>query len=140
MATIDGTGGKQPRYVHAGAITVRTHYTWAATASVGDVLQMVKVPDGAVIDNLVVYATGGDHGNVGDGVSVARYFASASIMTTTHVLLRVEGVQAGIGYKYDISDAAEPHYDTIDIGVLVADSSVGDVTTMIVSYHCDEID
>ena len=140
MATYTGTAaedGAQPKYLHTGAIVVKSTYTWTATASVGDVVQMVKVPRSAIIDEIVVYSDGGDHANIGDGDSVARYFASASALTTRHVLTNVEGVQAGIGYQYDISDDAAVAYDTIDAVIVVANSSPTDVTTMIVTYHCD---
>jgi hypothetical protein len=138
MATIDGTGSRQPNYLHHGMVTVVRHHTWAATASVGDVLQMVKVPDGATILDMVVYSTGGDHADIGDGVSVIRFFDSSSALTTQHFLRGTEGVDAGLFHRYDISDAAEPHYETIDLTILVADSSVGDVTTMAVTYTCDQ--
>ncbi len=141
MATYKGTkatDGAQPTYLHAGSITVKSTFTWTATAAASDVVEMVKVPRGAIIDEIVVYDTGGDHANIGDGDSVARFFASSSALTTRHVLTNTEGVQAGIGYEYDISDAAPVAYDTIDLVLAVAGSTVGDVTTMIVSYHCDQ--
>lgn len=141
MATYKGTkagDGAQPVYLHTGQIAVKSTYTWTATASVGDVVQMVKVPRGAIIDEIVVFSDGGDHANIGDGGSVARYFASSSALTTRHILTRVEGVQAGIGYQYDISDDAAVAYDTIDLTIVVADSSPADVTTMLAYYHCDD--
>lgn len=138
MATIDGTNGKQPNYLHHGTVTVVNHHTWAATASVGDVLQMVKIPNGATILDMVVYGTGGDHGDVGDGASTARFFDSASAMTTMHHLMNAEGVVAGRFYKYELSDAAMPQHETIDIVIAVADSSVGDITSMMVQYTCDQ--
>ena len=141
MATYTGTkaeDGAQPIYLHTGAVVVKSTFTWTATASVGDVVQMIKVPRGAIIDEIVVFDTGGDHANIGDGVSVARYFASASALTTRHVLTNIEGVLAGIGYQYDISDAAAVAYDTLDLSIVVAGSTPADVTTMIATYHCDD--
>lgn len=140
MATYKGTAavdGAQAKYLHEGTITVKSTFTWTATASVGDVLQMVKVPYGAIIDDIVVYSTGGDHADIGDGGSANRFKDSSSALTTMHSL-RVEGVGTAVGYQYSASDAVTPRYDTIDLTILVADSSVGDVTTAVVTYHCDQ--
>ncbi len=141
MATLTSkyaSTGAPAKYLHEGTVTVAAVHTWDTTASIGDVLQMVKIPRGAIVTEIVVFADAADHCDIGDGVSIIRYFDSSSALTTRHVLTRVEGVQAGIGYKYAISDAAAVAYDTIDLIFLVADSTVGETTTMIVTYHCDD--
>lgn len=140
MATYKATAaadGASAKYLHEGTVSVKSTYTWTATASVGDVVQMVKVPYGAIIDDIVVYATGGDHADIGDGGSVNRFKDSASALTTMHSL-RIHGVGTTVGYQYSASSAVSPRYDTIDLTILVADSSPTDVTTMVVSYHCDQ--
>lgn len=135
--------GAQPRQVHAGGVTVKAKYVLSDDAealSAGDVIQMVKVPHGAVIDDMTVFmGSVGDHKvvvTIGDGGSATRFFGSASLSLTIGAAITMSD---GFGYQYDISDDAANQYDTIDITIgTVTSSTVTGTITMILQYHCDE--
>lgn len=134
MATYQGTGatnGAQPRAVHAGVNSHVSTYTFTATSSAGDVVQMVKIPDGARILDVKVKA---DNGNalisVGDGGDSGRFISTATVSASMASL----NVPGGLGYQYDVSDGAIPQSDTIDI--TVANSGAASATfTLVVTYE-----
>lgn len=137
--------GAQARQVHAGAITVKAKYVFSDDAedlSAGDVIQMVKVPHGAIIDDMTVFmGTVGDHKavvTIGDGGSATRFFGSASLSLTVGTAITMSD---GFGYQYNLSDDAVPQWDTIDItiGTVTSSTATGTIV-MILSYHCDEAD
>jgi len=134
--------------VHAGAVQSLAKFNLAETlsaggVSAGDVIQMVKIPHGAIIEDLkcIMTGTGNDTKTViriGDGGSAARYFGSASAsFTVGHTVV----LSDNWGYQYNLSDDAADQYDTIDItiGTIVSATATGTIT-MIFSYHCDEAD
>jgi hypothetical protein len=131
--------GATPRTIHAGAITVAARYTCSACHSATDVISMVKIPNGAVIDD-VVLCHSGDAGSapaiaviqVGDSVSAARY-ASASWSAT--LVLRAT---AGLGHRVSLSDDASVMYQTINLTMTAGVISVSHVLELIVSYHMDD--
>ena len=139
-ATADkATSGAQPRAVHAGAMCVRGRYIAAASHSATDVIQMVKVPDKAIIDEIVVAAphlVGSAPAvlviQVGDGADPNRYLSVSWSATL------ISRAISGLGYKYEISDDAAVHYDTIDITIDAGVLSVSQGIDMIVTYHVDE--
>jgi hypothetical protein len=146
MATLKGTkatAGAQARKVETGTISVLSKYNLAAGAlSAGDVLQMAKVPHGAIIDDLKVIMTGSGNDTkvvvrIGDGGSAARYFGSASLSLTVGATIVLSD---NWGYQYDISDT-DAQFDTIDItiGTVTSATATGTVT-MLLNYHCDESD
>lgn len=132
--------GVQPREVHAGSNSVKAVYSITASLNAGDVIQMVKIPDNAVIDDIRI-----DWGNVGasvgtvrvgDGGSAGRFVsASASVSANTGIQIMANNM----GYQYNLSDAAGTMWDTIDITVdsVTAATATGNVT-MTVTYHMDE--
>jgi len=142
MATLladKAKAGAQARSVHAGEIAVMAKYTITAALSAGDVIQMLKIPDNAVIDGIVTTMTGGDNKfvvRIGDGGSAARFYGSASLSLTVGTAI---GNSDGFGYQYDISDAAADQFDTIDItiGTVTSATATGTIT-MICRYHMDE--
>jgi hypothetical protein len=151
MTTYAGTkakAGAQARFVHAGSIDVLTKFDLAETlsaggCSAGDVIQMVKVPHGAIIDDLKVIMTGSGNDTkmeitIGDGGSATRFLGSASTsFTVGHTLVLTDNW----GYQYNVSDDAADQYDTIDItiGTIVSATATGTIT-MLVTYSCDEAD
>ena len=137
MATYKGTAataGSQAQDLHAGTVTRKSTYTFSVTASIGDVIEMVKVPSGAIITDVVLYSVGGDHMRVGDGVSVARFLASASDTSVLHTLHK-EGVSTAIGYEYSLSSSDAVQHETIDCTLVTAVSSVGESVTLVVQYY-----
>lgn len=144
MATLTSTAcqANAPAKYHEICEIVRVvDYSIGATAnpnlSTGDVIQMVKVPAGAVITriSLVVDAlTGGNYTfNVGDGNSTPRFFLSLSSGSTSAVFAaNTTGfVASSIGYSYSAED-------TIDILVGTATTATAaGVLRMIVGYTCE---
>lgn len=131
--------GVQPKTLHAGACVVRARYTASASHSPTDVIQMVKVPHGAIIDEVQIHAPSGVASapaaltiSVGDGGDPNRYF-SGSYSTTA-----VIRATSGLGYEYSLSDDAVVQYDTIDITIDAGALTASQAVEMIVTYHLDE--
>lgn len=121
MATHTGTGATslvQPRE-GLGITSVQKAFTFGgATASAGDVVQMVKVPSGATV--ITAYVGGGPIAasgcsiTVGDGNDANRYLdttSASSAMTLTHC-----NALAGANYTYTADD-------TIDVSITAITSA-----------------
>ena len=80
-------------------------------------LQMVAVPDGARIVDVLVKCTGisTQVGNfsVGDGSVTARYMSAISV-TASSVLTRMN-VSGGAGFRYSVTQSDFAKFDTIDM-------------------------
>lgn len=146
----DGTADKakagvQPRAIHAGMNVVRAKFTAEASSSATDVIQCVKVPNGAIIDEVIFSGvSAGDTGSspailnitIGDGDDPNRY-ASASFTLATDNPLRAN---LGLGHKYEFSDDAAVQFDTIDvtIGTSANPISASQAFYLTVMYHVDD--
>ena len=134
--------GVPPRTLHAGANVVRAKYIAEASHSATDVIQMVKIPRDAIIDEVVISPLVGEGSSpavlvvsIGDGADPNRY-QSASWSAT--LILRAI---TGLGYKYDsshISDAAGDLWDTIDVTLDAGVLSASQGFYVTVTYHNDE--
>lgn len=131
--------GVQPREIEAGANVVRASYIAAESHSATDVIQCIKIPSGAIIDEVALAAPISGSApaivvlSLGDGDDPNRF--GTFTVSTAQVVARA---QYGIGYQYSLSDAADPFYDTIDATV---DSNVLTVSqgfALTVTYHCDD--
>lgn len=130
MATLKSNkaqASSEVRSIHAGVTCVVATYSLTATTSAGDVVQMVKVPDGAVlVDFAMIPSFTGSAGgllSVGDGGANARYFGTLTASATA--LVRAT---KGVGYQYDLSDGDPAQYDTIDVRFADAVASAGSIT------------
>jgi len=129
--------GVQPREIEAGANVVRASYIAAESHSATDVIQCIKVPSGAIIDNVIVAPpiSGSTPAavilTIGDGDDPNRFGS----FTFSSVAARGTG---NLGYQYSLSDAADPFYDTIDATVTGGVLTVSQGFAMIVTYHCDD--
>lgn len=115
------------REVHAGVTSVVSSWTVPATGdgtAAGDVIQMVKVPKGAVILTVDLACTDLDTGgptgsmDVGDGGDVDRFIDGTTIMQAGGIARLGSGVAAAdidgaLGYTYTADD-------TIDVLVVAA--------------------
>jgi len=142
-ATADkAASGVQPRRDHAGRNVVRAIYKATASHSATDVIQGVKVPNRAVIDEVTLVPidatnVGGSTPaaltiTIGDGVDPSRYFSGSYSAT---VVVRATG---GLGYQYSISDDAAVMYDTIDVTITAGALTASQGFVMIVAYHNEE--
>ena len=119
-------------------IVLATKATYTIPASdapgIGDLVEMAKVPAGAIILDVAVTATGGTALmtiDVGDAGLVDRFLdgiANAEVNPIIASLLKDGDVaNAGVGHEYT-------EEDTIDITFNVAAPTAADVYTMIVKY------
>lgn len=131
--TLNGGGSfiNPPKFIENGVIARTAQITFSAAQSAGDVLQMVPVPRGAHVHDVIVNY-GGLGGaslttTVGDGNSASRYNGSVSTN-----LANVVRATAGVGYSYSTDD-------TIDVVVGTATSaSAGTTIRLTVLYSMDQ--
>jgi hypothetical protein len=101
-----------------------------------DVIQCVKIPNDAIIDDVVLFPLVGEGSSpsvtllVGDGDDPNRYM-SATLGQTFRA-------DTGIGFKYEFSDDAAVMYDTIDCSLAAGVLSASQGFYLVVTYHCDE--
>jgi len=132
-------------FIHAGTVSVRSKYDLANGAlSAGDVLQMVKIPHGAIIDDLEVRMTTATNDTlavvtVGDSALATRFWGSASLSWSIGLTISMDDDQ--MGYQYNLSDDAAQQYEIISItvGTVTSATATGTIT-MMCTYHCDEAD
>jgi len=86
MATLysqQASAGVSPKGLRVGLVAVASTYSLAASLSTGDVIQMVKVPAGATVVNIIFksYTSGAGNGSVriGDGVNTTRYIQDYAV-------------------------------------------------------------
>lgn len=103
-ATVQARGG-------IDLTSVTGTYTVGANLAANDVIEMVKIPAGATVQEVIVSASASvaatSTGQVGDGADTDRYVTSGAIGSGAASLSRLNAA-TGHGYKYT-SD------DTIDI-------------------------
>jgi len=121
------TEGTQPKGLRAGLVAVTGIYSLTTSLTVGDTIQMVKVPAGAT---LVYAALNGGSGDalvaLGDGIDDDRYTAYVTMAAATQTVVR--GITTYVApYTYSVDD-------TIDITV-----SVVSVSTLIGGFHLTAI-
>lgn len=138
MATFTATAAQStaPAFFNVNGDVTRiiSRAVGGTAISAGDVWQMVKIPAGALITDLMVnisstvqsYTT-----NIGDGLSAGRYFASQSMVLTQTVRLGDVGTVAiaGLGYSYSAEDTIDITWTTVTSGT-AADANV----TLLVRY------
>jgi hypothetical protein len=103
---------------------------------------MVKLPNRAIVDDIVLAPLGGGTGegsspavlvvSVGDGVDPNRYYSGSWSST-----LVARANMAGIGYQISISDAAAVQFDTVDVTINAGVLSVSQGFYLTVFYHND---
>lgn len=135
MATRTATkvgSGVQPKSLRVGLVTVTSTYSLAAgnSLSAGDVIQMVKVPQGATP---VYVALSGNPGStvtlkVGDGVSTGRYLTGLGASAG----MKLNPInQSYVPYTYSVDD-------TIDVLVsLVSTATVSGGFNLIAVFAMD---
>lgn len=107
-----------PGLVHAVVANVpATGVIQGGTLTTGCVIQMVPIPTGARILDIVISAEfpGSTTGafTVGDGSLTNRFVTVASLTATS----RVTKLTSNLGYKVSVSDDAVSRFDTIDISI-----------------------
>lgn len=112
MATLTSTGtsaGVQPKGSRVGTYVTMATYS-SGSLSNGDVIQMVKVPAGALVADIKTSCLLSGQGsfNVGDGVSTARYIAGA--LASVSAGIAVMNAQGFVPYTYSTDDTIDIVY------------------------------
>jgi hypothetical protein len=120
-----------PKFIENGVIARTALHTFSVAQSSGDIVQMVPVPKGAHIHDVIVNYSGLGGAavttTVGDGNSATRYNGSVSSN-----LANVVRATAGLGYSYSAED-------TIDIVIGTATSaSAATSIRLTVVYSMDQ--
>lgn len=150
MATVSSTkvaSTVPAREPHSGVVAVKATYTHPATgdgSAAGDIIQMVKVPKGAMILDLALSAEDLDTNgsptitlDVGDGGDVDRFIDGATIGQTGGIVRLGQGVAAAAvdgahGYVYTEDD-------TIDVKVVdAAATKAAGTITLTVLYTLED--
>lgn len=137
--------GIQPREIEAGVIAVTSVYSCTATLSSGDIIEMIKLPDGAKIVDMILNTYGdlaGSPGklNVGTADDHDKYIASASANAAAPVHINVIAASTGVGQLEDISDDATTRYTMIRIKASdtgAGSSTAATVLTLTALYYMD---
>ena len=116
MATIDATGGAgvQPRGLRVGLVAVTRIYSLSVSLSVGDVIQMIKVPAGAA-PVYVSLSNGSGQGvvDVGDGVMTNRYI-NGYLCSATSVQAVINRLY--VPYVYSTDDTIDIYVSAVSTG------------------------
>lgn len=124
------------RYSHRGLVIEFATYSGSATLSAGDVVQMVKVPAGARVENFTLSTntlTTSSTGtlSIGDGLNTDRYMASAQ-PTYTGVTHGAAKNHAAHGYEYSADDTVDVRVATVG-----GDGTANPVIKLTLAYYCD---
>lgn len=124
MATLTGTAAQSnaPAFYNVNGTVSRTViYRATAALSAGDVVQMLKVPNGAIISR-VAFAVSASAGavtvNCGDGNDTSAYAASVVLSGSVVALTSIPA--RGIGRSYSAED-------TIDFQIAAVSAAPGTI-------------
>ena len=121
MAVLSGvssraSAGVEPKGLRVGLVAVSATFSVTVSSTIGDVIQMVKVPLGATPVYVAVQGNGGvGMAIVGDGVSAARYvnnysFSAASALQPINT--------AYFPYTYSTDDTIDITISAVTAGTL----------------------
>lgn len=134
MATFTATAAQanQPAiYQHNGTIDRIVQYRYTTSASAGDVIQMVRIPAGAIVAAVGLacsYSAGVTTVNVGDGNDTSAL--GASVVLSGSVVALTSLPYRGLGRSYSVED-------TIDIQIASISAPPNDSwVTLRVQYVC----
>jgi hypothetical protein len=132
MATFTASAAQstQPAFYNAaGPVTRVVKYVFTVSASAGDVIQMVKVPQGAIVNAVQLacsFSAGVTTVNIGDGNDVSAY--AASVVLSGSVVSLAAMPYRGLGRSYSAED-------TVDIQIAAISTPPGDgKLTLTISY------
>jgi hypothetical protein len=132
MATFTATAaqaGVQAIHHITGTITRVIQYAFTASASAGDVVQMLRVPVGAIVSRVAIAnsaSAGVITANIGDGNDTSAY--GASVVLSGSAVLQTSMPYRGVGRSYSVED-------TIDIVVAAISTPAAETKlTLVVDY------
>jgi hypothetical protein len=111
----------------------------ATSLSASVIAQMVGVPNGARILDIVTQVTGGQPSTstyaVGDGSASARFTTATSLSTGT-IIGRLNAA-GGYGFRYSVTESDYVTFETIDLAFAAPSSTLTLVVDMMVYYVMD---
>ena len=123
MATRQSTkvanAGSPTKGLRVGLVATTAVYSVAAATSLsaGDVIEMVKAPQGGTLVYMALTGGSGDAlVTVGDGVSTARYLSSVT-MSSAQPQVRVINT-ASAPYTYSTDDTIDITVGTVSVGTI----------------------
>lgn len=123
MATRQSTkvanAGSPTKSLRVGLVAATAVYSVAAATSLsaGDVIEMVKAPQGGTLVYMALTGGSGDAlVTVGDGVSTARYLSSVT-MSSAQPTVRVINT-ASAPYTYPTDDTIDITVGTVSVGTI----------------------
>lgn len=150
MATLQSlqvAAGAAARKQEKGTFPIAGEYTLTATLASGDIIEMVKVPDGVTVLSVdLITPTNLDPDgsstallfNVGDGDDRNRFAESHTVKDYRFAKLGADTNTAlgGTPYTYDFSDNHPSGEDTIDIEVIAFGGTGTTGGTIKLVAHC----
>jgi hypothetical protein len=132
MGNVNSVGSVQPPAVHAGVNAAVCRISVSVTTSAGDVLQIGRLPHGAVLLDSVFYP-----GSALNGVSVLRAGTSASaelfMVSDTYSVAVVRQLTTLAGQEISLSDDVMPRFIGVTCTTVTA-LTVGHHGTLVVQY------
>lgn len=110
MATVTASAAQsvvQPKFIHAGVYSMSARHSFSA--SVGDVIQMVKVPSGFQVQEVIlntVTSAGVGIITLGDGLDTNR-FVSGSVGSTMRLGQGLAGAELTAPFVYTVVDTVD---------------------------------
>ena len=132
MATLTATAAQStaPAYMNVnGDITRVVTFSQTASLSAGDVIQMVKVPMGAIVSKVHLawsVSAGATTVIIGDGNNLSAYYAATVV---SGPMVTVIPAFIGIGRSYSAED-------TIDVGVTVVSATPAGAQLKLTVTYC----
>jgi hypothetical protein len=97
--------GVSPKFLPSGVIAVCASYTFGSAPSLNDLVQMMKIPAGATVIDMILDSDDLDSNgtptmkfDVGDATTAARFIAASTVPQAGGVVHT--GVAAGTAYQY----------------------------------------
>lgn len=123
MATYTASGaqaGVQPKGLRAGLVAVTGFYSLPTSASVGMVIQMVKVPANAqaVLLKVASTITGQATVQLGDGIDPDRYYAETTLSSAMGWVYCEQNITPVAQYTYSADDTIDISISRVSISTL----------------------
>src|SRR3990167_3916250 len=144
FTSLQVASGAPVRKQEKGIFSIVGEYTLTATLPSGDVIEMLKSPDGVTVLGLELIHPNisADDGallfNVGDGADRNRFAESHTANNVGKYVLgsNTNTKLASLPYLYDLSDNDPLHYDTIDLAVIAFAGTGTKVGTLKLVAYC----
>jgi len=144
MATLIASmaaSGITPKACHTGLNTVVSTYSLTASLATNDIIQFLKLPDGArvihmeIMSNVNLFAMAGIV-DVGTRADQDLFIQSA---TPSANLKFTVNVATGFGYELDMSDTDEPKYSMVEMKVTIGGTgTTSGAISLLVCYDMNQ--